>query len=174
MELVKEELSAAPDKNLAPGLTIFTHPHPLLRLKAVALNAESEEEREHVRTVSAQMISACRSLKALGLAANQIGASRAYFVMRMDDGSFEVVINPKITDRKQTQLFVEGCLSFPGQRSRTVRAKEITATWLSVATFEEKTAVLSGLEAVVFQHEFDHLQGKTMKDRTTMKRAHNG
>ena len=58
----------------------------------------------------------------------------------------------------------EGCLSIPGIRALVPRYKDIHITYNN----EQGTLVeakLEGFVARVFQHEFDHLEGKVYLDR---------
>lgn len=93
-----------------------------------------------------------------GLAANQIGIQKKIAFYKI--GANEVtLINPKIMDKFDKMVFNEGCLSFPGLEIKTDRYREIT--------FENngRCYSASGIEALVIQHEVDHLSGKTIFDR---------
>ena len=94
------------------------------------------------------------SKKMLGLAAPQVGYDICVFLMR--DG---VYINPKFTPVGQrTCRKEEGCASIPGLRGEVDRYTGINISYCS-----EKGEYLSGrlynMDARVFQHEWDHLQG---------------
>lgn len=58
----------------------------------------------------------------------------------------------------------EGCLSFPGQEYSVKRYPMIHVKYQNL-TGSKKELFLSGLNSVVFQHELDHLDGITFKDR---------
>ncbi len=73
-----------------------------------------------------------------------------------------VLINPEVEDMDDE--FVnpnEGCLSFPGKKVSTRRFREIT-----IKNFDGRK-MFTGLEAIITQHEIDHLNGLTIFDRTT-------
>jgi len=69
-----------------------------------------------------------------------------------------------VTKSKGQTLFEEGCLSFPEIMGDVRRPKTVTveAQDLEGATFRME---LEGLEARIFQHEYDHLNGVLFHDR---------
>ena len=69
-----------------------------------------------------------------------------------------------MTKSKGQTLFEEGCLSFPEIMGDVRRPKTVTveAQDLQGATFRME---LEGLEARIFQHEYDHLNGVLFHDR---------
>jgi len=54
-------------------------------------------------------------------------------------------------------------LSFPGCHKSTVRFSRVKVRYFD-ENLEERTVVVEGLEAVIFQHEIDHLNGVLFKD----------
>jgi len=58
----------------------------------------------------------------------------------------------------------EGCLSIPGLRGLVPRHTEIGVRY-QTGSGEVQEVEYSGFQARVFQHEFDHLQGKLFIDR---------
>jgi peptide deformylase len=94
---------------------------------------------------------------ALGLSSPQCGTAKRIFVMGNVD-KFKVCINPEIIFGHDTCRDVEGCLSFPNLWLNVTRYKEILVRYYNMKgqIVEEK---LQGLEARVFQHELDHLDG---------------
>ena len=104
----------------------------------------------------------------LGLAYNQIAEDVnevvAVFVMKWGN-EWMAVVNPVIEKRSEkTCPYQEGCLSLPETKpSDTVRHKTITASFYTQGTgeseFVHRTMKLKGRDAIVFQHEYDHLQG---------------
>lgn len=111
----------------------------------------------------------------VGIAAPQIGISRNLFIfIRLDkpDYPMEVAINPRITKHSEETICFEGdgCLSVPDQSGTTNRY-----AWIEVEYYNEKGELvkdrLSGesrdgdFTGVIFQHEYDHLQGILFYDR---------
>ena len=92
-----------------------------------------------------------------GLAANQIGDTRQYFLMNK-----ELVINPIILKQSdKLENGREGCLSFPNQKAWIKRPRIITVEYTD-GNKERVTKTLRGDKARVFMHEYDHLQGITI------------
>jgi len=106
----------------------------------------------------------------IGLAANQINLTKNVFVM----GSKGIpgfkpmaVFNPKILScGEETELFREGCLSYPDLWLSVKRPKKILAEYQD-SKGNIHTAELDGLISRVFQHEFDHLKGICFVDRVS-------
>lgn len=107
----------------------------------------------------------------IGLAANQIGEDLAIFVIDEDiakeNNVPEAYINPEITEYSKDQdEMEEGCLSIPEYYTPIKRAKKIR-----IKAFDEKGNKIKfkarGLLARILQHETDHLNGITIKDRNS-------
>ncbi len=77
----------------------------------------------------------------------------------------EVMINPVITSRsKETYLFEEACLSVPGRKWNVLRHRHIKVQYqTSDGKSHEKK--FSNMNAVIIQHEIDHLDGKLFVDQ---------
>lgn len=103
--------------------------------------------------------------KGMGLSANQIGLSERAFAAVLGQ-RLVVCYNPSITvyGASQTPLD-EGCLSYPGMTLSITRPSEVTVRYENEAG-EVITDFLSGIDAKVFQHELDHLNGVTFVNRT--------
>jgi peptide deformylase len=99
----------------------------------------------------------------VGLAAPQIGISKAIFVADIGEGPF-VMINPEIVDLSGEWVWDEGCLSVPERfwpitRPAFARARGLD---LSGAEVEHSGDELMGR---VLQHEIDHLNGLLLLER---------
>jgi len=106
----------------------------------------------------------------IGLAANQIGLTKNVFVIGSKNiPGYEpmAVFNPKILEvSKDTELFKEGCLSYPDLWLTIKRPKAIIAEFQN-SKGDVVTAEMDGLIARCFQHEFDHLKGICFVDRVS-------
>ncbi len=108
-----------------------------------------------------ETLNAVTHMKAMGLAANQVGIMQRMFIMIAENGDCLEFINP--TWEADPGCGVaneeEGCLSSPGifetvaGRSQIITVKSQDRN----GAFKERVAV--GLEAVCVQHEADHLNG---------------
>lgn len=98
-----------------------------------------------------------------GLAANQVGISKRYFIMKSGD-EVELIINPEILELGPLTSFQEGCLSIPGTSAETQRAQKLRLKFRN-KFFDEVEHTFHGVEAVAVQHEVDHLDGKLYVDQ---------
>ena len=106
-----------------------------------------------------------REQDGVGLAGPQVGIGRRVFVMEVH-GVKRICFNPEAHWATEDQLFEfnEGCLSFPGEFLTIRRPRKIMARYQDYfGTWEEHE--LAELEAIVYQHELDHLDGIVMHDR---------
>ena len=101
----------------------------------------------------------------VGLSANQIGFFNKMFVMKGEDGQRYEVINPEII-LKNDKIFriKEGCLSLPGVGIDTgIRSQEIAVKFQD-RDGKETFGIFTDIDAVCFQHEMEHLNGKSFID----------
>jgi peptide deformylase len=98
----------------------------------------------------------------LGLAAPQVGVGKRLFVYDYGDGP-RALVNPVITESRGEWVFDEGCLSVPGLSWEIVRPKEIHLTGYDLDG-NEVSIEADELEARLYQHELDHLDGKLLLD----------
>src|SRR5690606_20512489 len=105
----------------------------------------------------------------LGLAAPQIGVLQRIVVVGFDrsdrypelQGKIEkqVLINPEIEVLDgEKKGFWEGCLSVPDMRGFVERTRKIRMKWYD-ENEEAHDQIIEGFDAVVYQHECDHLDG---------------
>ncbi len=99
----------------------------------------------------------------VGLAAPQIGISERFFLYDIGE-KLHVVVNPEILEMSDEKEFgEEGCLSIPDVFEEVSRSVKIKVKYFDTAN-QEYIRELEGYEARVFQHEFDHLNGKLFID----------
>lgn len=143
---------------------ILEYPDPRLREVAKPVKRVTQEVKELVDDMAETMYAA----HGCGLAATQIGVDLRVFVVDCaaegEPSDLRVFINPEIFERNGSQLYNEGCLSFPGVSEEISRAAEIQVRALDR---EGKPFELTadGLLAVAIQHELDHLNGVLMIDK---------
>jgi peptide deformylase len=106
----------------------------------------------------------------VGLAAPQIGIPSRVIVVeaarnprREGQGRF-LLFNPVVRSHGGRQLVREGCLSIPEYTGNVLRAAEVVVEGLD-AQGEPVRVEARDYEAVVFQHELDHLDGILFLDR---------
>ena len=81
-----------------------------------------------------------------------------------------ILFNPKITKKKGTVLFQEGCLSFPSYYAEVKRAETVTAEALDIEGKPVKITT-DGLLSICLQHEIDHLHGRLFIDYLSIAKA---
>lgn len=102
----------------------------------------------------------------VGLASTQVGLNERFFVAKKgDESGFNLIINPEITwVSKRTKKHFEGCLSIPKYWGEVERFLMVKVKYMDEnGKIIEKT--LKGLDAHIFQHEVDHLNGTLFVDR---------
>ncbi len=102
--------------------------------------------------------------KGIGLAGVQVGILKRFFIMKYA-GAIHVIYNPKILrTTKNLSSMQEGCLSLPDTVVYMLRSNKITVEYRN-KDFEKVQDQLTGLNAFIFQHEYDHLEGKLITDK---------
>ena len=139
---------------------IRTFGDPVLASQAAAV---TDIDGKIVRIVEEMFDTLYDSDSGIGLAAPQVGIQRQIFVWDMDDEPM-VILNPTIVESDGEWVYEEGCLSIPGlyvemTRPRTVLMKGIDMNGNEISLEADE------LEARLFQHELDHLNGVLMFDR---------
>lgn len=100
----------------------------------------------------------------MGLAANQVGIAKRFFIMKDLKGVVHEFINPKIVATDGIQHLEEGCLSLPGQFTTLDRPAQVTVEAQDRNGETFKIGAI-GLEAVCISHENDHLDGIFYTDK---------
>ena len=117
----------------------------------------------------------------VGIAAPQVGVTKRMFAMNADDFLDEkgtkynfAVINPQIIEKSEQLTYLpggEGCLSVDRPTPELVTPRhywiEAKCTLLDFNTNKLKSVKLklAGYPAIVFQHEYDHLDGVMYVDK---------
>jgi len=109
--------------------------------------------------------------RCVGLAANQVGVLRRIIVLDTRahprttvTHGLQVVINPVLVVAEGEVTGREGCLSLPGLTAAIARAARVVARGVGLDG-EAIEIATAGFEAVVLQHEIDHLDGILILDR---------
>ncbi len=96
----------------------------------------------------------------LGLAAPQVGVQKRLFVYDYGEGP-GVIVNPVIKETDGEWVYEEGCLSVPGLSWEIVRPDRVHIVGYDLDGNEVDLEV-DELVGRLFQHEFDHLEGKLL------------
>ena len=151
--------------------------HPNLRQVARPVTQSEVDHPEFARLLE-DMVDTLHDYGGIGLAAPQIDVPLRVAIIEIDGGPsrygelesvpLTAFINPKIEvlDERAGGHW-EGCLSVPGMRGFVERPQHIRVTYARhdapIDQIEQRE--FKGFLATVFQHEFDHLDGKLYIDR---------
>jgi peptide deformylase len=147
-----------------PTLRLLAPPYPRDKIGSPEFNTLIQDMRETLEDSGG-----------IGLAAPQINVSSQIVIIEIEDTStrygeiqavpFSVFINPVITVIDEEKAgYWEGCLSVPGMMGYVERPQQVHIDYLDESA-SAHSAEFEGFLATVFQHEFDHLQGKLYIDR---------
>ena len=150
--------------------------HPTLRRVARPLDLEELASDELARLIN-DMVDTLHDYGGIGLAAPQVDVSVRLAIIEIDGGPsrygeipglpLTVFVNPTVTVLSPEPAgFWEGCLSVPGLRGFVERPQHIRVAYKDIDG-DAHQLELQGFLATVFQHEFDHLDGKLYIDRMT-------
>lgn len=167
------------EKGRAPGLIkegplkllpLSYYGDPILRRKADEISMMTAETRKLID----EMVETMDVSEGIGIAAPQIHHSIRLFVIRqpilkednkLELGEVKVFINPELSSYSlESWKAPEGCLSIPSIRAEVERPKEVVVEYTSIHGDRIKEQV-SGWEARVIMHEYDHIQGVLFIDR---------
>ena len=161
-------------------LPILQYGDPILRVKGKPV----EEIDDRIRELAVNMIETMHAAHGVGLAAQQIGEAVQLIVLdisavedrpstlRLDGKDIAdpktampvVLINPEIELQGETEIGLEGCLSFPEITGDIERAQSVTVRAQNLQG-EAIQIEASGFLARAIQHEGDHLNGILFIDR---------
>lgn len=121
-----------------------------------------EDITEDIVQLSERMKEKMVQWNGIGLAAPQVGHNIRLIVIRLSTGQIQEMINPRISwtseDRKKSE---EGCLSIP-QKLMWIERPEKVRVKFQTSEGEFKYWCLHKMDARVFLHEYDHLDGILM------------
>jgi peptide deformylase len=164
-------------------LPIYEVPHPILKQVAKPVPRVDDRVRRLLDDMSETMYAA----PGIGLAAPQVGVLERLIVTAVpirsgvaeedeedEDASkrfLTQLVNPVIVEQEGEVVCEEGCLSVPDVTLDVDRWDRVVIEALD-RNGEPIRFEARGFYAVVFQHEIDHLDGKTLVDRlSSLKRT---
>ncbi|WP_016951872.1 peptide deformylase [Anabaena sp. PCC 7108] len=145
--------------------------NPILRQKAVDIENIQDQD---IQKLIDNLIATVDLANGVGIAAPQIAASyRLFIVASRPNARYPsapemeptAMINPQIISHSTEVLKGwEGCLSVPGIRGLVPRYQKIEIEYTDRNGNLQKQE-LTDFVARIFQHEYDHLEGKVFLDR---------
>jgi len=156
-------------------LKIVHAPNPILFQKTKEVKKIDKKIKKLIQEMKETLL-AQNDPPGVGLAANQVGVDLSLFIIKPTKKSpISVFINPKILKveeenkrkkRKEKAIKLEGCLSVPKIWGNVKRAKKVFLEYQTDdESFAKKRKWFSGFEAVIIQHEVDHLNGSLFTQR---------
>lgn len=156
---------------MSEKLTVVQLGNPILRRHAQPIEKIREEA---VQQLINDLIDLAHKTNAVGIAAPQVGESQRLLVIasrpnlrypQAPQMSPTAMINPIIINHsEETIKDWEGCLSIPGIRGLVPRYQEIEVEY-TCPEGKIQRRLLIDFVARIFQHEYDHLEGKVFLDR---------
>lgn len=151
---------------------------PIAQLGAPVIRKVSQRvtniDSEEIQNLIDDLMLTCSDAKGMGISAPQVYRSKRIFIMSSQPNERypyapkmepTAVINPKIISHsKETQKGWEGCLTLPGVRGLVPRYTQINVSYTN-REGKKVDVEYQGFMARLFQHEFDHLNGKVFIDR---------
>ena len=145
-------------------------------LKTPVLKSEiTQQEADELRK---QLEQGLTEYPGLGISATQLGIKkRACYIKFGEEELF--LVNPMVKEKsKEGFLFMEGCLSIPSSLTKPTRTIRACKVVIDTDNFGELTFEINPegdkanesisketMMTVIVQHEIDHLDGFTIKDR---------
>lgn len=93
----------------------------------------------------------------VGMAANMIGVCKRIIAFD-NEGTYMVMLNPKIIKQAETYETEESCLSLLGGPRKTVRFRKIKVEY-QTPELQTRLKTFTGWTAQIIQHEIDHCNG---------------
>ncbi len=142
--------------------SIRTYGDPVLKTQAAPV---TDVDGKVIRLVDDMFDTLVDTGNGLALAAPQVGVQKQVVVWDLGDDPL-AIINPEIVESDGEWTYDEGCLSIPGLYVEMLRPKRVLVRGVDLDG-EIIEIEADELEARMFQHEIDHLNGVLMFDRMT-------
>ena len=120
------------------------------------------------KELSESMFDTMKKYGGIGLSANQVGLPFNMFVLgdhpEIEKGLKMTCFNPMIISSSvEEETMKEGCLTFPFVFLNITRPRKVVVKYED-ENGDLKEGSLDGMISIVFQHEYDHMLGKTFVD----------
>ena len=166
LKIVKDNVASLREKSELVTLPLSKEDENLLKEMVSYLKKSQDEkycQKHHIRA-------------GVGLAAPQIGVNKRMFAIyytKEDEVVEYGLINPKIIQNSMKKVALkggEGCLSVDEDHNGFVyRYDKIVMKAYDIVSQKEVLIKAKGYDAIVLQHEYDHLDGILYYDRINKK-----
>jgi len=168
-------------------LKIVAVPNPILASPTKPVDTIDNNIKKIVADME-KVLAAQNDPPGVGLAANQVGLDLSIFIIRLTEKSkTKVFINPTIISRSdpfkgspkrarpykrpsKKKVKLEGCLSIPRIWGPVKRSDRVFLKYQDL-TGKEFVKWFSGFEAIIIQHEMDHLNGVVFTQRSVEQKG---
>ena len=157
-----------------PVQKVFTYPNQLLKYESTEITEINHEITLLIQDMIDTMTATTHST---GIAAPQIGKTVRLAVADASRGRKPsqnhgqlILINPEIIWYKGSVTSREGCMSVPEYTGNVNRAEKIAVQYFD-EKFNRCVIESEGFEAILLQHEIDHLDGILFIDRVISRRT---
>jgi peptide deformylase len=118
-----------------------------------------------------KMFEAMKKYGGIGLSANQVGLPFNMFVMgdhpNLENGMKLTCFNPMIISKSEEEVVMEeGCLTFPFLFLKITRPRKVVVKYTDENN-ELKEGQLDGMMSRVWQHEYEHMLGRTFTEHAS-------
>ena len=160
--------------------------YPIKRIQTGLNNPILRSISEEVEETSQELVDFCNKLlvlmyenKGVWLAAPQVGENIRVIATSQREKKPKkdkflwntIMINPKIIDKsKETILWEEACISLPNCTGMVRRHKGIHVEFMDTKGKKQKQKY-KDFNAVIIQHEIDHLDGVLFMDKVVKEKA---
>lgn len=169
--LVMEKIALDFQDEILEPLPFLVSGDPLLRKRAEEIQDPTSIE---TKIISVQLFETIKAAGGgFGLAAPQVGILKRIFICSFDWKIETIIpiINPKYEPMgDEMEAHWEACFSVPKTYGFVSRYKKIRCSYQTIEGAEINTE-LQGIQARVFQHEYDHLDGTLYPDKCTELRV---
>jgi len=144
--------------------TLLENGNPILKVPLSGLSEDLDRE-----TLTENLVETMREYKGIGLSAPQCAVMERVFVMYSDINEQKIMAcydSHILEYSEKTVLMDEGCLTYPGLWLKVRRPISIKACWEDTKGTKGEYE-LFGLEARIFQHEYDHMEGLVFIDHVS-------
>ncbi|HRP89374.1 MAG TPA: peptide deformylase [Edaphocola sp.] len=156
-------------------LTTIAQPKDSIILRTKSIDIKTIKNNKALQILLKRMLVTMIAEEGIGIAAPQVGINRNIFLFTKFEGDKEqvqVAINPKIIKHSENKVCFQrdGCLSVPDKRGNSLRYE-----WIEVTYYNEEGKLIkerltgyhrpNDFSNIIFQHEFDHINGKLYIDK---------
>ena len=141
--------------------------NPILSIPLSGISEDADREQ-----IKNDLIETMKNFNGIGLSANQIGIMERVFVMYSDIKNKKTMVCfvPRIVSFSDEEIVMEeGCLTFPGLWLKVSRPDGIEVIYED-ENGEKQEKAMFGLEARIFQHEYDHMEGTNFTKKVSKLR----